>query len=62
MDSDFHREPLPEASGRCFGCGPENPSGIKLQFVKEGPLTLSARFTPPKDWTGWGRIILKVRS
>lgn len=57
MDSDFHRELLPEVSGRCFGCGPENPSGIKLRFVKEGPLTLSAQFTPPEDWTGWGRIM-----
>jgi uncharacterized protein (TIGR00369 family) len=58
MDDYFEKELLPESSvPMCFGCGLENPSGIKLRFVKEGPLTLSARFSPPEYWTGWGRIM-----
>lgn len=41
----------------CFGCGQENPSGIKLRFYQEGPKTVSTSFTPPDDWTGWGKVM-----
>ena len=42
---------------RCFACGPDNPSGLKLRFRKEGPTSVSTEFTPPKDWTGWKNIM-----
>ena len=42
---------------RCFCCGPENPSGIKLRFTKEDDDTVTTTFTAPDDWTGWGRIL-----
>ena len=42
---------------RCFVCGLENPSGLKLHFRKEGPNAVSTWFTPPKDWTSWGNIM-----
>jgi uncharacterized protein (TIGR00369 family) len=42
---------------RCFVCGPDNPSGLKLRFRKEGETALSAEFTAPEDWTGWGRML-----
>jgi uncharacterized protein (TIGR00369 family) len=42
---------------RCFVCGLENPSGIKLRFRKEGPTCVSTQFTAPYDWTGWGNIL-----
>lgn len=42
---------------RCFACGSDNPSGIKLRFTKENETTISTRFTPPYDWTGWGNIL-----
>lgn len=42
---------------RCFVCGLENPSGLKLRFRKEGPSSVSTQFTAPYDWTGWGNIL-----
>lgn len=42
---------------RCFCCGPENPSGIKLRFTREDDDTVTTTFTAPGDWTGWGRIL-----
>lgn len=42
---------------RCFCCGPQNPSGLKLRFAREGGDGVRTRFTPPEDWTGWGRIL-----
>jgi len=41
----------------CFACGQDNPSGLKLRFRKEGQVTVSTRFTPPRDWTGWKNIM-----
>lgn len=42
---------------RCFACGLENPSGLKLRFTKENETTVSTQFTAPYDWTGWGNIL-----
>ncbi|PKN89309.1 MAG: hypothetical protein CVU51_00980 [Deltaproteobacteria bacterium HGW-Deltaproteobacteria-1] len=42
---------------RCFVCGLENPSGLKLRFRKEGPTSVSTQFTATYDWTGWGNIL-----
>ena len=52
-------ELLPQQRGnpRCFCCGPDNPSGLKLRFVKESGTAVSTTFTAPVDWTGWGRIL-----
>ena len=52
-------EMLPQqaAAPRCFCCGPENPAGLKLRFTKESDTSVSTTFTPPEDWTGWGRIM-----
>ncbi len=41
----------------CFGCGQENPLGMKLRFTKEDDQTVSTHFTPPKDWTGWANLL-----
>jgi acyl-coenzyme A thioesterase PaaI-like protein len=30
------REPLPSHAPRCFGCGPENPCGLRLQAWRDG--------------------------
>jgi acyl-coenzyme A thioesterase PaaI-like protein len=45
------------AAPRCFCCGSENPSGLKLRFTKESDDGVSTTFEPPEDWTGWGRIL-----
>ena len=49
--------PQQVAIPRCFCCGPENPSGLKLRFTKETDTAVSTTFTAPEDWTGWGRIL-----
>ena len=49
--------PVQNAVPRCFVCGQENPSGLKLRFTKESDTVLSTDFTAPEDWTGWGRML-----
>ncbi len=49
--------PQQAAAPRCFCCGPENPTGLKLRFIKDSDTSVSTTFTPPDDWTGWGRIM-----
>jgi acyl-coenzyme A thioesterase PaaI-like protein len=36
----------------CFGCGPNNPIGLKLKFDWDGK-TARALFTPDKRFQGW---------
>ncbi len=38
--------------GFCFGCGQNNPIGMKLRFVKDGKI-IHAEFTPHKMHQGW---------
>jgi uncharacterized protein (TIGR00369 family) len=42
--------------GFCFGCGRNNPIGLKLKFVKEGDV-VKAEFTPPKEHQGWPGLL-----
>jgi len=42
---------------RCFGCGLENPAGLKLRFVREDERTVSTTFTTPAEWTGWRTLV-----
>jgi uncharacterized protein (TIGR00369 family) len=42
--------------GFCFGCGRNNPIGLKLHFVKEGD-TVKAGYTPPKEFQGWPGLL-----
>ena len=36
----------------CFGCGPDNPIGLKLNFEWDGT-TARAEFTPSEVYQGW---------
>lgn len=36
---------------RCFGCGPNNPLGMRLRFERDGDAVVT-RFTPPKGFEG----------
>jgi uncharacterized protein (TIGR00369 family) len=38
--------------GRCFGCGPHNPVGLKLTFAWDGD-TCVTRWTPLPEHQGW---------
>ena len=44
-------------SPRCFVCGPESPTGLKLRFKKESENSVSTSLRPRPDWTGWGGIM-----
>ena len=40
----------------CFGCGQDNPIGLKLKFNWDGKVA-SARFTPNKLYQGWSGLV-----
>jgi len=40
----------------CFGCGQENPIGLKLSFQWDGK-TARAEFTPTKFYQGWSGLV-----
>ena len=42
--------------GYCFGCGVNNPMGLKLKFTKDGE-TLITEFTPDKMHQGWPGLL-----
>ncbi|MFC1861387.1 PaaI family thioesterase [Chloroflexota bacterium] len=41
---------------KCFGCGPENPIGLKLHFEWDGE-TARAEFTPGELYQGWSGYV-----
>jgi len=43
-------------SDLCFGCGKDNPCGLKLKFKWDGK-QVRAKFTPTKFHQGWSGII-----
>ncbi|MHB8604486.1 MAG: hypothetical protein ACYDCK_04455 [Thermoplasmatota archaeon] len=40
----------------CFGCGPENPMGLRLQFYHEGD-QVTTEATPTKWWSGQPGVV-----
>ena len=40
----------------CFGCGPDNPIGLKLKFEWDGT-TARAEFTPNEVYQGWNGFL-----
>ena len=40
----------------CFGCGQNNPIGLKLSFQRDGK-TARAEFTPTKLYQGWPGLV-----
>jgi acyl-coenzyme A thioesterase PaaI-like protein len=42
--------------GFCFGCGQNNPMGLKLHFTRDGE-TIRAEFTPDKMHQGWPGLL-----
>jgi beta-phosphoglucomutase family hydrolase len=41
----------------CFGCGQENPFGLKLVFKPVGDDTARAEYTPPDRFQGWPGVL-----
>jgi len=44
------------SEGYCFGCGQNNPIGLKLDFKRDGK-TVRAEFTPDKFHQGWPGVV-----
>jgi len=42
--------------GFCFGCGCNNPIGLKLKFTRDGD-TIRTEFTPDKAHQGWPGLL-----
>jgi acyl-coenzyme A thioesterase PaaI-like protein len=42
--------------GMCFGCGMNNPLGLKLKFTRDGDI-LKTEFTPGKEYQGWPGLL-----
>jgi len=43
---------------RCYVCGKDNPSGLKVQFtVDHSTRTITGRFTPRTEHEGWEGIV-----
>jgi uncharacterized protein (TIGR00369 family) len=42
--------------GFCFGCGRNNPIGLKLSFTRDGE-TIRTEFTPDKTHQGWPGLL-----
>jgi uncharacterized protein (TIGR00369 family) len=40
----------------CFGCGKENPIGLKMEFARDGD-SIRASFTPDKVHQGWPGVV-----
>lgn len=45
-----------EQENMCFGCGRDNPAGLKLSFKKDGD-TIRAEFTPDEIYQGWPGVL-----
>ena len=44
------------SEGMCFGCGQNNPIGLKLSFKQDGK-TARTEFTPGKLYQGWSGVV-----
>jgi len=44
------------SEGLCFGCGQNNPIGLKLSFRQDGK-TARAEFTPSQLYQGWPGVV-----
>jgi uncharacterized protein (TIGR00369 family) len=43
---------------RCYVCGKDNPSGLKVQFtVDHTARSITGRFTPRREHEGWAGIV-----
>lgn len=45
------------SDGLCFGCGKNNPIGLKLDFRRDGSGGVRTEFTPDKLHQGWPGIL-----
>ena len=46
-----------EKDGRCFCCGKENPYGLRLDVLQDGPAGVKTQFIADKRYCGWSRYL-----
>ena len=46
-----------EKDGRCFCCGKENPYGLRLDVLQDGPAAVKTEFIADKRYCGWSRYL-----
>jgi acyl-coenzyme A thioesterase PaaI-like protein len=46
-----------EKDGRCFCCGIDNPHGLQLNIVRDGPAGVQTQFIAHKRYCGWSRYL-----
>ncbi|MBN1366983.1 MAG: PaaI family thioesterase [Dehalococcoidales bacterium] len=51
-----HNEESRRRSTKCFGCGADNPAGLKLKFKWDGGKAV-AEFTPQEAHQGWPGVV-----
>ncbi|HKJ31644.1 MAG TPA: PaaI family thioesterase [Balneolales bacterium] len=44
-------------SDDCFGCGLNNPYGLQLKLFYEEDASVTAEFTPRKEYNGWNDLL-----
>ena len=47
-----YRSAMPLRSKNCFGCCPENPIGLHMEFYEDGDYIVS-KWHPEKNYQGW---------
>jgi uncharacterized protein (TIGR00369 family) len=45
----------PDDGNRCFVCGPDNPTGLQVEFRMDNDLC-KAEFTPPESYCGYDGV------
>lgn len=54
---NFIQNPFSEREGyHCFGCSPDNPIGLKLQFREDGD-EIVAVWEPDEHYQGWNNVL-----
>jgi acyl-coenzyme A thioesterase PaaI-like protein len=46
-----------EKDGCCFCCGTENPHGLHLNVIEDGPAGVKTEFIADKRYCGWSRYL-----
>ncbi|MDK9706144.1 MAG: PaaI family thioesterase [Desulforhopalus sp.] len=49
-------KPLPNLDKECFGCGPENQSGLHMTFETNGE-QIRTKLVVPAQFRGWSKLI-----
>jgi acyl-coenzyme A thioesterase PaaI-like protein len=55
--ADSVKEVFARTQSRCIVCGPDNPRGLKLQFVTEPDTSVSAEWQASSEFEGYSGVL-----